>query len=259
MSGLVAGKKALILGVANKRSIAWGIAQALHREGAELFFNYQTERLKENVEELVESLGGGIEIFPMDVTNEEEIDALFRRVEEKWGKLDILVHSLAYAPREALEGRFVETTAEAWDTALSVSAYSLTATARRAKPLMEAAGGGSIITMSYLGAVRAVPSYNVMGVAKAALEASVRYLAADLGPSNIRVNAISAGPIKTLAAMGVKGLSTLLKMVEERAPLRRNVTQEDVGNAGVFLASDFGSAITGHVLYVDSGFHILGV
>ncbi|MCG0240040.1 MAG: enoyl-ACP reductase [Firmicutes bacterium] len=259
MSGLVAGKKALILGVANKRSIAWGIAQALHREGAELFFNYQNERLRENVEELVAGLGGDIEIFPMDVTREEEIDALFRRVEEKWGKLDILVHSLAYAPREALEGQFVDTSREAWDTALSVSAYSLAAVARRARPLMEKAGGGSIITLTYLGSQRAVPGYNVMGVAKAALESAVRYLAMELGPANIRVNAISAGPIKTLAAMGVKGFSGILKVVEEKAPLRRNVTQEDVGNAGLFLASDLSAAITGEVLYVDCGYHILGV
>lgn len=259
MSGLVAGKKALILGVGNKRSIAWGIAQALHREGAQLCFNYMNDRFKENVEDLVSTLGGEIPIFPCDVSDEAQIDALFAEVERTWGSLDILVHSLAFAPADALEGQFVHTSRDAWKTALDISAYSLVACTRRALPLMEKAGGGSVITLSYLGAQRAVPSYNVMGVAKAALEASVRYLAADAGPSNVRVNAISAGPIKTLSAMGVKGFSGILKVVEEKAPLRRNVTQEDVGNTGLFLASDLSSAITGEVIFVDCGYNILGL
>lgn len=258
-TGLVAGKKALVLGVANKRSIAWGIAQALHAEGAELAFNYQNERLRENVEELAQSLGPDVPIYPCDVTRPAEIDALFASLGERWGRLDILVHSLAYAPREALEGAFVDTRPEDWDTALQISAYSLVAVARRARPLMQKAGGGSIFTMTYLGSERAVQGYNVMGVAKAALEATVRYLAADLGPDGVRVNAISAGPIKTLAAMGVKGFSNILKVMEERAPLRRNVTQEDIGGAGLFLASDLSRGITGTILFVDGGYHIMGV
>lgn len=259
MSRLVAGKKALILGVGNKRSIAWGIAQALHREGAQLCFNYMNDRFRENVEELVTSLDGDIPMFPCDVSSETEIDALFAEVERRWGSLDVLVHSLAYAPTEALQGAFSDTTREAWGTALEISAYSLVAVSRRAKPLMERAGGGSIMTMSYLGSERAVPGYNVMGVSKAALESVVRYLAADLGPANIRVNAISAGPIKTLSAMGVKGFGGILKVVEEKAPLRRNVTQEDVGNTGLFLASDLSTAITGEVIFVDCGYNILAI
>ncbi len=257
MSGLVAGKKALVLGIANKRSIAWGIAQALHREGAELILNYQTERLRENVEELADTLGGDIPIFECDVTRAEQVEGLFAQVQQRWGKLDILLHSMAFAPREALEGRFYDTTLPQWNTAMEISAYSLVAVSQKAKPLMEAAGGGSIMTMTYLGSERTVPNYNVMGVAKAALEASVRYLAADMGPSNIRVNAISAGPVKTLAAMGVGGFSTLMKIVEEKAPLRRQVTQAEIGNTGLFLASDWASAITGEVIYVDCGYHIL--
>lgn len=259
MGGLVAGKKALIMGVANKRSIAWGIAQALHREGAELIFNYQAERLRENVEELTATLGGDIPLLECDVTRPEQVDALFQTVQERWGKLDILLHSLAYAPREALDGKFVDTSLAAWNTAMEISAFSLVNLAKKAQPLMEAAGGGSIITMTYLGSERAVPNYNVMGVAKAALESAVRYLAADLGPSNIRVNAISAGPIKTLAAMGVHGFSTILKVVEEKVPLRRNVTQEDVGNVGLFLGSDLSTAVTGEVIFVDCGYHILAL
>lgn len=259
MAGLVAGKKALILGVANKRSIAWGIAQALHREGAELIFNYQNERLKDNVAELAASLGGDIPLYPCDVTKPDEVEALFRAVAERWGKLDILLHSLAFAPKETFDNPFVETTLEAWNTALQVSAYSLVECARRARPLMERAGGGSIITLTYLASERVVQGYNMMGVAKAALEASVRYLAADLGPVGIRVNAISAGPIKTLAAMGVGGISTMIKHYEEKAPLRRTATQADVGNVGLFLASDLAAAVTGEVIFVDCGYHILGV
>lgn len=258
VEGLLAGKKALVLGVANKRSIAWGIAQALHASGAALAFNYQNERLRENVEELAQSLGPDIPIYPCDVTRPAEVEALFEDLARRWGRLDVLVHSLAYAPREALEGAFVDTTPEDWNTALQISAYSLVAVARRARPLMREAGGGSILTLTYLGSERAVPGYNVMGVAKAALEASVRYLAAELGPEGIRVNAISAGPLKTLAAMGVKGFSNILKVMEERAPLRRNVTQQEIGDAGLFLASDLSRAVTGTVLFVDCGYHIMG-
>jgi len=259
MAGLVGGKKGLILGLANKRSIAWGIAQALQREGASLWFNYQNDRVKDYVAELTAGLGDDPPLSECDVTNPEQVDALFTAIEDRWGSLDFLVHSLAFAPREALEGYFYTTTLAQWNTAMEISAYSLVLCARKARPLIEKAGGGSIMTMTYLGSVRAVPSYNVMGVAKAALEASVRYLASDLGPSGIRVNAISAGPIKTLAAKGVSGFSTILKVVEEKAPLRRNVTQEDIGNVGLFLASDLSSAVTGQVIFVDCGYCIRGV
>lgn len=259
MAGLVAGKKALILGVANKRSIAWGIAQALHREGAALWFNYQSERVKEYVVELAESLDADFPLTECDVTRPEQVDALFAAVGERWGSLDVLVHSLAFAPREALSAEFYTTTLDQWNAALEISAYSLVFCARQAKPLMEKAGGGSIITMTYLGSERAVKNYNVMGVAKAALEASVRYLAADLGPFGIRVNAISAGPVKTLAAKGVSGISSIFKVVEEKAPLRRNVTQAEVGNAGLFLASDLSIAVTGETIFVDCGYNIVGV
>lgn len=259
MAGLVSGKKALILGVANKRSIAWGIAQALHREGAALWFNYQNERLKEYVVDLAASLGDDIPLTECDITNTAQVEALFAAVEKRWGSLDILVHSLAFAPREALEGEFYTTTLEQWNTAMEISAYSLVLCARLAKPLMERAGGGSIITLTYLGSARAVKNYNLMGVAKAALEASVRYLAADLGPYNIRVNAVSAGPVKTLAAKGVAGFSSIFKVVEEKAPLRRNVTQAEIGNVGLFLASDLASALTGGVIFADCGYNIVGV
>lgn len=259
MAGLVAGKKALILGVANKRSIAWGIAQALHREKANLWFNYQSERLKEYVVELSTSLGGNIPLTECDVTKPEQVDALFNTVQERWGSLDILVHSLAFAPKEALGGHFYTTSLAQWNTALEISAYSLVLCAQKAKPLMEKAGGGSVITMTYLGSERAVPNYNVMGVAKAALEASVRYLAADLGPFGIRVNAISAGPVKTLAGKGVSGFSSLMKVVEEKAPLRRQVTPAEIGNVGLFLASEMSSAVTGETIFVDCGYHIVGV
>lgn len=259
MAGLVAGKRALILGVGNKRSIAWGIAQALHGAGARVAFNYMNDRFKPKVEELAAELGDGIPLWPCDVGSDAEIDALFQAVDEHWGGLDVLVHSLAFAPAEALESDFANTSRSAWTTALDISAYSLVAVAQRARPLFQKAGGGSVITMTYIGSERAVPAYNVMGVAKAALESAVRYLALNLGPEKVRVNAISAGPIKTLSAMGVKGFSNILKVVEEKAPLRRNVTPEDVGNVGLFLASDLSAAVTGEVLFVDSGYHILGV
>ncbi|ACX52040.1 short-chain dehydrogenase/reductase SDR [Ammonifex degensii KC4] len=256
--GLVTGKRALVLGVANKHSIAWGIAQVLHREGASLWLNYQNERFYKNVAELAAELDPNIPLSECDVTKPEQVENLFAEIEKRWGKLDILVHSLAFAPREALEGEFYKTTLEQWNIAMEVSAYSLVLCARHAKPLLEKEGG-SIITLTYLGSQRAVKNYNVMGVAKAALEAAVRYLAADLGPFNIRVNAISAGPIKTVAARGVAGFSSILKVVEEKAPLRRNVTQEEVGKVALFLASDLASAVTGEVIFVDCGFHAVGV
>jgi enoyl-[acyl-carrier protein] reductase I len=245
--------------MANKRSIAWGIAQALKREGASLWFNYQSGRVKDYVVELTASLGGDNPLHECDVTNPDQVDTLFNAIQNRWGSLDFLVHSLAFAPREALDGYFYTTSLAQWNTAMEISAYSLVLCARKARPLLEKAGGGSIITMTYLGSTRTVPSYNVMGVAKAALEASVRYLASDLGPSGIRVNAISAGPIKTLAAKGVSGFSSILKVMEEKAPLRRNVTQDDIGNVGLFLVSRLSEAVTGQVIFVDCGYSIRGV
>lgn len=252
------GKRALIVGVATDRSIAWGIAQALHREGAELAFTYANEKLKERVEPLAASLGAKLRL-PLDVTSDEQIDAVFAQLRRDWGALDVLVHAVAYAPREALTGNFVDNTSrESFRIAHDVSSYSLTALAHGAKPLM-AGRKGSIVTLSYLGAVRSIPSYNVMGVAKASLEASVRFLAADLGPEGIRVNAISAGPVKTLAAAGIPGFRKMLARVAEVAPLRRNVSLEDVGNAAAFLCSDLALGITGEILYVDSGFSTVGM
>jgi enoyl-[acyl-carrier protein] reductase I len=250
------GKKVLVLGVANDRSIAWGIAEALHREGAELAFNYLNEALERRVRPLAESIGCN-NVLPCDVQHEEQIDAMFTELQKRWGSIDAVVHSLAYAEKEDLSKRFVETSRKGFQTALDISAYSLISVAKRALPLM-AEKGGSILTLSYLGAERVVPNYNVMGVAKAALEASVRYLAADLGQNNIRVNAISAGPIKTLAASGIPGLRDMLTAFAEKAPLRRNVTQEDVGNTSLYLLGDLGSGVTGEVVYVDCGFSIMG-
>lgn len=257
--GLMDGKKCLIMGVANKRSIAWGIATALHREGAELAFTYQNERLKENVEELVQSLdgGGSIPLFPCDVTVEGDLERLFDSLKSAWGKLDGLVHSLAYAKTEDLTGNFIDISRDGYKLAHEISAWSLIAAAKGAKPLMEAAGGGSIITLTYVAAERVVENYNVMATAKAALECNVRYLAADLGPSNIRVNGVSAGPLKTLAASAVKGISQIRGAMEERAPLRRNVTQEEVGDVGLFLLSDLSRCVTGEVVHADNGFSIL--
>lgn len=254
--GMFTGKKVLVLGVANERSIAWGIAEALHREGAELGFNYLNEALERRVRPLAESIGCKT-VLPCDVQYEEQIDAMFTELQKQWGSIDAVVHSLAYAEREDLSRRFVETSRKGFQTALDISAYSLISVAKRALPLM-AEKGGSILTLSYLGAERVVPNYNVMGVAKAALEASVRYLAADLGQNNIRVNAISAGPIKTLAASGIPGLRDMLTAFAEKAPLRRNVTQEDVGNTSLYLLGDLGSGVTGEVVYVDCGFSIMG-
>jgi enoyl-[acyl-carrier protein] reductase I len=255
---LLEGKTGIVFGVANKRSIAWAIAQALAGAGARLAFTYQGERLKDSVEALTSTLPESM-LLPCDVTSDAEIAETFRAVDEKFGRLDVLVHSVAFAPREDLEGEFVNTTREGFKLAHDISAFSLVALARASMPLMEKSGGGSILAMSYHGAVKAVTGYNVMGVAKASLEASVRYLAANLGPKNIRVNAISAGPVNTLAARGIKGFTDMLKHHAERAPLRRNVELEEVGNAGLFLASGMSSGITGEVMYVDCGYNIIGV
>jgi enoyl-[acyl-carrier protein] reductase I len=254
---LLDGKTGIVFGVANKRSIAWATAQAWAREGAKLAFTYQGERLKDNVEELAGTFGAGTLILPCDVTKDEDIASVFKAAGEKFGKLNLLLHSVAYAPKDALEGEFVNTSREAFRVAHDVSAYSLVALARTVAPLMT--DGGSIVAMSYYGAEKVVPHYNVMGVAKAALEASTRYLAYDLGPKKIRVNCISAGPVNTLAARGIAGFSDMLKHYEAHAPLKRNVLPEELGATGAFLASDGAAAITGQVLYVDSGYQIMGM
>ncbi len=247
----------IIFGVANKRSIAWASAQALYKAGARLAFAYQGERLKENVESLTAEAMPSSLLLSCDVTKQEEVDETFRRLGEEFGRLDFLIHSIAYAPREAMSGTYVDTSRDAFLTALEISAYSLAQLARAAAPLMT--DGGSIVSMTYYGAEKVVAGYNVMGVAKAALEASTRYLAYDLGPQNIRVNAISAGPIQTLAARGVADFSTMLKHHAERAPLKRNVEAREVGNTAVFLCSDMSSGITGEVIYVDCGYSIMGI
>jgi enoyl-[acyl-carrier protein] reductase I len=249
-------KKVLVLGVANERSIAWGIAQALHREGATLAFNYLNEALERRVRPLAAEVGCDV-VLPCDVQSDEQLDSFFNEIRERWGSIDAVVHSLAYAEKDDLSNRFVNTSRKGFQTALDISAYSLVAVANRALPLMQD-NGGSILTLTYLGAERVVTNYNVMGVAKAALEASVRYLAADLGPSNIRVNAISAGPIKTLAASGIPQFRDMLAAFAEKAPLKRNVTQEDVGNTGLYLLGPLSSGVTGEVVYVDAGFSIMG-
>jgi enoyl-[acyl-carrier protein] reductase I len=254
---LLDGKTGVVFGVANKRSIAWAIAQAWAREGAKLAFTYQGERIKENVTELAGTFGADTLILPCDVTKDDEIAAVFKAVGEKFGKLNLLLHSVAFAPKEALEGEFVNTTREAFRVAHDVSAYSLVALSRAAAPLMT--DGGSIVAMSYYGAEKVVPHYNVMGVAKAALEASTRYLAYDLGPKKIRVNCISAGPVNTLAARGIAGFMEMLKHYEAHAPLKRNVLPDELGATGAFLASDGAAAITGQTLYVDSGYQIMGM
>jgi enoyl-[acyl-carrier protein] reductase I len=253
----LAGKNGLIFGVANQRSIAWAIAQAWHEAGARLAFTYQGERLKENVEELVGTFGKGAPLYPCDVTKDEDIARVFEQMARDFGTLHVLLHSVAFAPKEALEGEFINTSREAFRIAHDVSAYSLIALARAAAPLMT--GGGSVVAMTYYGAVKVVPRYNVMGVAKAALEASVRYLAFDLGPKKIRVNAISAGPVNTLAARGISGFTQMLKQYEGRAPLKRNIEPHELGSAGLFLASDMSTGTTGQVLYVDSGYEIMGM
>lgn len=254
----LAGRRAFIVGVATERSIAWGIAQAMRREGAELAFSYVNDKMKERVVPLAESAGSRL-TMPLDVTVDGEIDAAFDLLKREWGGLDIVVHAVAYAPREALTGDFVSSTSrDAFRVAHEVSSYSLTALARAAQPLMKGRPG-ALLTLSYLGAVRSIPGYNVMGLAKASLEANVRFLAADMGRQGIRVNGISAGPIKTLAAAGIPGFRKMLSHVAEVAPLRRNVTLEDVGNAAAFLCSDLAAGITGEILYVDNGFSTVGM
>ena len=259
--GLLDGKKALVMGVGNKRSIAWGIATAFQREGAQLAFSYPNDRLIENVVELVNTLPGAAEIpvLPCDVAEQREIDSLFAAVGERWGTLDILVHSIAYAAVEDLRGRFNEISRDGLKVAIDVSAYSLIAITRAALPLFEKAGGGSVMSLTFNAVDRVVPSYNSMAMAKAVLESSTRYLAADLGPQNIRVNTISAGPLKTLAGSAVKGISAARDLMESKSPLRRNITQEEVGNVAVFLASDWSRCITGETIFADNGFNILGV
>jgi enoyl-[acyl-carrier protein] reductase I len=253
---LLEGRRGLILGVANKRSIAWGIARATAREGARLALTFQGERLEENVRELGQELNDPL-ILPCDVTRDEDLDTLAASVKEAWGGLDFVVHAVAFAMREELDGEFLNTSREGYRLAQDISSYSLTALARRTAPLME--GGGSIVTLSYLGGERVVPHYNVMGVAKAALEMSVRYLASDLGPRGIRVNAISAGPIKTLAASGVHGLSKMLEYHRTHAPLRKNTEQDEVGDTALFLVSPLSRGVTGEVIHVDGGFHVMGM
>ncbi len=254
---LLTGKNGIVFGVANKRSIAWAIAQAWAKEGARLAFTYQGERLKENVEELAGTFGPDTLILPCDVTKDDDITRVFSEVRGAFGTLHLMLHSVAFAPKDALEGQFLNTSREAFRMAHDVSAYSLVALARQAAPLMTE--GGSIVAMSYYGAEKVVPNYNVMGVAKAALEASTRYLAYDLGPKKIRANCISAGPVNTLAARGIAGFTAMLKHYEEHAPLKRNVLPEELGATGVFLASEGAAAITGQVLYVDCGYQIMGM
>lgn len=253
---LMDGKRGLIMGVANDRSIAWGIAKACHLNGADLAFTYQGEALKKRVVPLAESLGSDF-LVPCDVTDTASVDATFDAIAERWGKLDFLVHAIAYSDKEELKGRYVDTTAENFQQTMYISCYSFTAIAQRAEKLMK--DGGSLVTLSYFGAERIMPHYNVMGVAKAALEASVRYLAEDLGKDKIRVNAISAGPIKTLAASGIGDFRYILKWNEYNAPLRRNVTIDEVGNSALYLLSDLGSAVTGEVHHVDCGYNVVGM
>jgi enoyl-[acyl-carrier protein] reductase I len=253
---LMAGRRGLIMGVANERSIAWGIARAVAAQGAEVAFTYQGEALEKRVRPLAESLGGR-HVLPCDVTDDASVDAAFAALERDWGGLDFLVHAIGFADKQYLRGRYLDTPREAFLQALDVSCYSFVSVCQRAVPLMRS--GGSLLTMSYLGAERVTPHYNVMGVAKAALEASVRYLAADLGGLGIRVNAISAGPIRTLAASGIGDFRYILKWNQFNAPLRRNVTIEEVGGAGLYLLSDLGSGVTGEVHHVDCGYHVVGM
>jgi enoyl-[acyl-carrier protein] reductase I len=254
--GFLAGKRGLVMGVANNRSIAWGIAKAAHEQGAELAFTYQGDSLKKRVEPLAAELDALV-VGHCDVTDAASIDAVFAEVGKVWGKLDFLVHCIAFSDKNELTGRYVDTSEANFTQSLLISCYSFTAIAQRAEKLM--GQGGSLITLTYYGAEKWMPHYNVMGVAKAALEASVRYLAADLGPKNIRVNAISAGPIKTLAASGIGDFRYILKWNEYNSPLRRTVTTEEVGNTGAFLCSDLASGITGEILHVDSGYHVVGM
>lgn len=255
-NGIMAGKKGLIMGVANDRSIAWGISKALSDAGAELAFTYQGDALEKRVRPLAEGIGSDI-LLPCDVTNDEDMDKVFGQIKEKWGGLDFVVHAIAFSDKNELDGLYLDTSRDNFRKTMDISIYSFTAVAQRAAPLMNE--GGSMLTLTYYGAERVMPHYNVMGVAKAGLEASVRYLAADLGPRNIRVNAISAGPIKTLAASGIGDFRYILKWNELNSPLRRNVTIEEVGGSGLFLLSDLGAGVTGEVLHVDSGYHTVGM
>jgi enoyl-[acyl-carrier protein] reductase I len=254
--GLMAGKRGLIMGVANNRSIAWGIAKALAGQGAEIAFSYQGEALKKRVEPLAAELGVKM-LVECDVTSDAAMDETFRVLKDTWGTMDFLVHAIGFSNKEELEGRYIETSAENFALTMNISVYSFTAVAKRAEAMMNP--GGALLTLTYYGAEKVVPNYNVMGVAKAALEASVRYLAADLGPKNIRVNAISAGAIKTLAASGIAGLRTMLQWQEQNSPLKRNVTQDEVGASALYLLSDLSSGVTGQIHYVDCGFNIIGM
>ncbi len=256
-SPLMAGKRGLIMGIANERSLAWGIARAVAEQGAELAVTWQGETLKKRVRPLAERLGATI-TADADVTDPASLDALFDEIAGRWGRLDFLVHAIAWSDKEQLKGRYVDTTRENFQRSMLISCYSFTELARRALPLMEEQGG-SLLTLTYIGAERVVPHYNVMGVAKAALEASVRYLAADLGPAGIRVNAISAGPVRTLAASGIGDFRYILKWNQLNSPLKRNTTIEDVGGAALFLLSDLGAGTTGEILHVDSGYHVVGM
>ncbi len=252
----LSGKKALVMGVTNQRSLGFAIAERLKGAGAEVALSYQSERLRPEAEKLAEALGGAL-LFQADVTRDAELDALFAGVKEAFGGLDYLVHAIAFAPRAAMEGRYLDTRREDWLLALEVSAYSLVAVAQRAEPLLRE--GGGIVTLTYYASEKVVPRYNVMAIAKAALEASVRYLAFELGPKGVRVNAISAGPVRTVAARSIPGFTHMYERVEKVAPLKRNVTQEEVGNLGLFLLSPLASGITGEVIYVDAGYHIMGM
>ncbi len=254
--GLMAGKRGLVMGVANDRSIAWGIAKAVAAQGAELAFTYQGEALGKRVRPLAEQLGAA-KIIEADVTNAASLDAAFAEIRKDWGTLDFVVHAIAYSDKDQLKGHYVDTTRENFLNTMDISCFSFTDVARRAVPLMP--NGGSLVTLTYIGAERVTPHYNVMGVAKAALEASVRYLAADLGPKNVRVNAISAGPIKTLAASGIGDFRYILKWNELNAPMRRSVTIDEVGNSGLYLLSDLGAGVTGETLHVDNGYHVVGM
>lgn len=256
--GFLDDKRALIVGVASNRSIAWGIAKAMHREGAELAFTYQNDRLKGRVEKFAAELGSEL-TMPCDVGSDDEIDSVYRELGKHWDGLDILIHSAAFAPREQLEGSYLDSvTREGFLMAHDISSYSFAALGKAAKPMMKGRNG-AMLTLTYIGAVRSMPNYNVMGVAKASLEANIRYMAASLGPENIRVNGISAGPIRTLAASGISGLKDFLHHVEKASPLRRNVTIDEVGNAAAFLCSDLASAITGEITYVDCGYNSIGM
>jgi enoyl-[acyl-carrier protein] reductase I len=258
MTGLMAGKRGLIMGLANDKSLAWGIAKALHAQGAEMAFSYMGDALKKRVGPLAAEVGSDF-LIDCDVSDMDSIDAAFAAIEAKWGKLDFLVHAVGFSDKNELRGLYVDTSLDNFLMTMNISAYSLVAVTKRARPLMNAAGGGSVLTLTYYGSEKVIPHYNVMGVAKAALDASVRYLANDLGPENIRVNAISAGPIKTLAASGIGDFRYILKWNELNSPLRRNVTIDDVGGSGVYFLSDLSSGVTGEVHHVDGGYHVVGM